>query len=178
MLPPRFSRVRAVAAACLWLGACSGWRSHGDTFYGHGGKKAPREATYAFGNPGGNWRPAPPSKHLQVAWIHHSRAATIRIHSECSDHGDGTLEQFLDHLRIGWTQWQVLETSQERMADRAALRAVVTAELDGVTFKHEFVILKKNGCLFDLSYSARPEAFPTGRGDFLRVVSGFRFPVG
>jgi hypothetical protein len=117
-------------------------------------------------------------KDVQVAWIHVRAPATIRIHSECANHGDGTLDQFLDHLRIGWTQWQVLEEKDVRLVDRAALQAVVTAELDGVSWKHEIVLVKKNGCLFDLTYSARPDVFEVGRADFRQVVGSFRFPVG
>ena len=50
--------------------------------------------------------------------------------------------------------------------------------LDGVPQTLEIVVVKKNGCLFDLIYFASPATFEQGRGDFARVVAGFEFPVG
>jgi hypothetical protein len=138
--------------------------------------KHPRAASYRVGLPGEGWKPAP-MKDVQVAWAHRDAPAGIRVHSECVGHGDAGLDEFLDHLRIGWTAWTVESRAEERLVDRAALRARVTATLDGVPFRHEFLLVKKDGCLFDLSLSARPDAFEAARPAFERVVAGFRFPV-
>ncbi len=138
--------------------------------------KAPREATYRVGLPGDGWRPLA-DRDLQVAWVQPETGAAIRVFSECSGHGDPRLDQALDHLRIGWTNWQVIDTRRTRLVGREALVARVEADLDGVRFRHEFWIVKKNGCLFDLSYSAPPAAFEGHVADFRRVVEGFSFPV-
>jgi len=114
---------------------------------------------------------------MQVAWRNADVHGVSGIHSQCEEHGDSSLYQFTDHLRIDWTQWKEISQTEERLVGRAALRSIVEAELDGVKFKHELVVVKKNGCLFDLSYSARPESFERGRAAFHRVVSGFEFPV-
>jgi len=114
---------------------------------------------------------------MQVAWRNADVHGVIGIHSQCEEHGDSSLYQFTDHLRIDWTHWKEISQTEERLVGRAALRSIVEAELDGVKFKHELVVVKKNGCLFDLSYSARPESFERGRAAFHRVVSGFEFPV-
>ena len=161
--------------ACLFAGACGGWRGHGDTYYAG---RFGQGATFGFDQPGPDWKPSAHLKDVQVAWVHRKLPATIQIHSDCEGHGDSLLPEFLDHLRIGWTQWNVIEEERGRLVGREYLRAIVGAELDGVQFRHEFVLFKKNGCLFDLTYSARPDVFPAGRDDFHRVVGGFRFPVG
>jgi hypothetical protein len=141
------------------------------------GKRSRFEATYRFGLPGEGWAPARRLQDVQVAWRNASIQGVIGIHSQCEEHGDSSLEEFTDHLRIDWTNWRVVEQENTRLIGRAALRTVVVAELDGMEFAHEIVVVKKDGCLFDLRYSAPPESFPRGRAAFARVVAGFEFPV-
>ncbi len=169
---PRWALLVALGA----LAAC-GWRGHGQIYYARDrGAQQPHEATYRVGLPGGGFEPVK-VKHSQVAWIDRSLGATIRVHSECTGHGDARLDQFLDHLRIGWSSWQVLDTHPETLVGREALRAHVRARLDGILFEHEFWIVKKDGCLFDLSVSAPPGSFARALPAFHRVVKGFRFPL-
>jgi hypothetical protein len=164
----------------LFLSACGGWRGQGDTYHQ---PRIPRDraraqTTYAFGLPGEGWRPLRTRlPEVQVAWIHPGYAGVIELHAACDDQGDSSLEQYTDHLRIDWTDWKVESQTRERIADREALRTIVAASLDGVSRKNELVVLKKNGCLFDLRFSADPGHFDQGREDFARVVGGFRFPV-
>ncbi len=156
---------------------CAGWR--GDVYLAHRtpAKLARKETTYRFGNPGPGWQPVRNLKDVQVAWTHRELGAVIEIHAQCDGQGDSSLDQYTDHLRIDWTSWEVESQEQTRLVDRAALRTVVTAELDGVVRRNELWVVKKNGCLFDLHYSASPAGFAGGRADFARVVEGFRFPT-
>lgn len=156
---------------------CRGWQ--GDMYLKHNApaKRARKEATYAFVPPGDRWRPVRKVEDVQVAWIDTGRASIIEIHAQCDDQGDSSLAQYTDHLRMDMTDWNVVEQREEQLLGRAAMRTVVDARLDGVPMRHEFVVLKKNGCLFDLSYSAAPRNFAAGQPDFHRVVDGFRFPV-
>jgi hypothetical protein len=168
-------------AALVLMSACRGWRGQGDTYYRpHVPRdRARAQTTYAFGQPGGEWRPLRTKlPEVQVAWIHPGYAGVIEIHAACDEQGDSSLEQYTDHLRIDWTDWQVESQAREQIIDREALRTIVVASLDGVPRKNELVVVKKNGCLFDLRYSADPTRFDRGRQDFARVVGGFRFPVG
>ena len=76
-------------------------------------------------------------------------------------------------LLIGYTDRDV--ESQEKVAldEREALRTRVTARLDGVPMTLELYVMKRNGCIFDLSYAAPPDAFARGLPDFRRFVDGF-----
>ncbi|HEX8953495.1 MAG TPA: hypothetical protein VF945_16680, partial [Polyangia bacterium] len=56
---------------------------------------------------------------------------------------------------------------------REALRTRVTAKLDGVPMTLELYVVKRDGCIFDLSYAAPPDAFERGAADFRRFVDGF-----
>ncbi|MCA9681217.1 MAG: hypothetical protein KC457_03410 [Myxococcales bacterium] len=155
--------------------------------------KTSKEATYRFGLPGPAWEPLG-EKGTQVAWHHSTDPAVIQIYSECGDHGDSDLEDFTDHQRIDYSEWKIVEEptgeldaeGRPRMrskqyyttiADREALRTTVRANLDGAEVMIEYVILKKNGCLFDLTYIAVPRAFDGHQQEFQRVIDGFRFPV-
>ncbi|MCX4244692.1 hypothetical protein [Paraliomyxa miuraensis] len=140
-------------------------------------KLARKEATYAFGDPGPQWQPVRNLKDVQVAWVRREIGGVIEIHAQCDDQGDSSLDQYTDHLRIDWTSWDVETQEQTRLIDRAALRTIVSAELDGVPRRNELWVVKKNGCLFDLRYSADPPHFGDGQGDFANVVQGLRFPL-
>lgn len=140
-------------------------------------KRARMEASYGVADPGDGWRRAGQVDGVQVAWHNRDLAGIIQIHSSCTDHGDSSLDQYTDHLRIDWTAWEVESQKEERLVGRAALRTVVVAELDGVKRKQELVVVKKNGCIFDIRYAAPPETFAQGQAAFGRVVAGFRYPV-
>lgn len=163
--------------ALTLVAGCAGWR--GDIYVAHRTplERARKEATYQFGLPGSGWRPVRNLKDVQVAWVNPDIGGAIELHAQCDDQGDSSLDQFTDHLRIDWTSWKVLAQEETRLVDRAALRTEVIGELDGVPRQNEFWVVKKNGCLFDLRYSATPAQFEQGRGDFADVVAGFRFPV-
>ncbi|MBL8942331.1 MAG: hypothetical protein JNK45_04240 [Myxococcales bacterium] len=164
-------------ASVLILAGCRGWQ--GDQYLRHRtpSSRAARETSYAFAPPGAAWREVRKAEHVQVAWVNDAAGAVITIHAQCDEQGDSSLEQYTDHMRIDWTGWKVLSQQQERLIDRAALRTVVDAELDGVPRRNEYVVVKRSGCLFDLQYSARPDSFDSARPGFVQVVEGFRFPT-
>lgn len=159
--------------------ACSGWRGAGDTYYRHSlpAKRARKEATFSFGQPGEAWRPLRKVKDVQVAWIRPEIRGVIEVRAQCDEQGDSNLLQFTDHLRIDWTDWKILSQTDQRLVDRAALRTVVTGQLDGVPMQLELWVVKRAGCLFDLRYAADPDRFAQGQPQFAAVVAGFSFPL-
>ncbi|MFO7565683.1 MAG: hypothetical protein R6X02_23775 [Enhygromyxa sp.] len=152
-----------------------------------------RLPSYRFGSPGAAWEPLR-TKDVQVAWRHDSDPAVIQIFGECENHGDSDLEDFTDHQRIDYSDWKIIEeptgeldaAGRPRMrpkqyyttiAQREALRTTVRANLDGVEVMIEYVVLKKDGCLFDLTYIAKPRDFERHFGDFQKVIDGFGYPL-
>lgn len=112
-----------------------------------------------------------------MAWRHRSLPLMIQVRSQCQEHGDSDLESFTDHLRIDFNEWKVVEERYVTLVERDAMRSTVDAELDGVPIKLELIVLKKDGCLFDLQLFGPPNYHPRGVQDFESVVAGFRFPV-
>ncbi len=116
---------------------------------------------------------------IQVAWVNTALEGVgiIEVYAQCDDQGDSSLQQYTDHLRIDWDGWTVLEQSETELVGRAAMRTVVDASLDGIPRRNELWVVKKDGCLFDLRYSAGAENFASGQAAFSRVVKGLRFPL-
>lgn len=176
MRPSTSSRVLLGVALLTTLAAgCGGWVGHGDTYYARRGEQ--HDATYRFGQPGPGWAPLE-QKGVQVAWFDKASDAVIVLDSQCDEHGDSTLEQFTDHLRIDFREWEIVSQERTTLAQRDAVHTVVLASIDGVIkTQMELYVVKKNGCLFDLEYIAPPRNFEGGRAAFAQVVGGFSFPV-
>ncbi len=200
--PPRTAGPRArrsAARASLLLVAlalgCQTWKG-GELYvkqWQPAWKGGDKQATFRVGTPGRSWEPLV-QEGTQVACQHGSDPAVIQPHSECQDHGDSDLEDFTDHQRIDYTTWQIVEEptgeldaeGRPRMrkkqyyttlAQREALRTTVRANLDGGDVMIEYLVLKKNGCLFDLTYIAVPRVFEQHLPAFDAVVEGFAFPI-
>ncbi|MCB9753509.1 MAG: hypothetical protein H6713_26500 [Myxococcales bacterium] len=168
-----------LAGSLLLVSGCAtGWINHGDIYVAAKTRgAAPAEATYRFGLPGGDWQPLN-EPGAQVVWANSQYPAVIHLDSQCGKHGDSSIEQFADHLRIDFREWNVVSQAVEPLAGRDAVRTVVVGELDGVQqMQMELVILKKDGCLFDFQLLAPPAHFAQGKPDFDRVVAGFSYPI-
>jgi hypothetical protein len=135
-----------------------------------------REVSFRIGLPGDGWRPLH-DRATQVAWQRDEPPGAIQVRSQCEEHGDSDLHDFTDHLRIDFGAWEIVEQEPLRLIGREALRTRVSAALDGVPVMLEVYVVKKDGCLFDLTYTALPYAFERGLPDFQRVVEGFAFPA-
>lgn len=159
------------------VAGCTGWVGHGNTYYRKRERGIHHEATYSFLSPGPQWSPLK-QKGVQVGWWNEGLGAAILLDSQCERHGDSTLEQFTDHLRIDFREWEVLSQERTTLVGRDAVRTVVLASIDGgAKTQMELVVVKKNGCLFDLEYIAPPRTFERGRAAFAQVVTGFTYPI-
>lgn len=158
------------------LVGCRGWRDEGNTFYAHRlpKKRARKETTYSFGSPGENWRPMRGLEDVQVAWSRPDFGAVITVHAQCDEQGDSSLEQYADHMRIDWTDWEVESQTEERLLDRAALRTIASARLDGRLKRVEMLLSKRAGCLFDLVAVGNPEHADALHTALQQVAGGFR----
>lgn len=149
--------------------------------------------SYRVSSPGPAWEPMS-GEGLQAVWHHSTDPAVIQVRGECEEHGDSDLEDFTDHQRIDYSSWEIVEEptgeldaeGRPRMrpmqyytaiAGREALRTTVRANLDGVEVMIEYVVVKKDGCLFDITYISTPEDFERHTAEFQQVIDGFDYPV-
>jgi hypothetical protein len=86
------------------------------------------------------------------------------------DGDDVPLRALTQHLYLGFTNRQI-EHEQDLMLDgRAALRTEMTASLDGVPKHLSFVVVKKDGCVYDFWHIASDSG---QNPEFDQFVQGF-----
>lgn len=100
----------------------------------------------------------------------------IAVNSECRDHGDPSLVVLTNHLLIGFEDRRVVEREELRLAGRGALRTHLKASLDGLPVEMELTVLKKDGCVYDLTYLAPPSRFDANLATYRRLVASFDAP--
>src|SRR5581483_10333972 len=93
----------------------------------------------------------------------------IEANATCRDDADAApLDVLTHHLLIGYTDRKVIEQRSVELARRQALHTRVAARLDGVPVLLDLYVLKRNGCIFDLSYAAPPARAAEGEPAFSR----------
>lgn len=161
-------RTATILSLVLFLGWATGCASSGTFRDGTFQREGVR---YHLDPPGPGWERVRVSGN-DLAWTDNS-GGVIAVNSECEDHGDPTLKVLTDHLLIGFEERQVLERKPMKVSGRAALLSSLRAELDGVPVRLELLVLKKDGCVYDLTYLGPPGAANEGIPTFRRLVDSF-----
>lgn len=133
-----------------------------------------RQASYYVQAPGPGWQPLSFSGN-DLAWGRGD--SLISVNSECEGHGDPSLEVLTGHLLIGFEDREILDRERLQLDGRGALRTRALASLDGVPVELEMVVLKKDGCVYDLIHTAPRGSLSEGQSAFDAVVSSFRTEV-
>lgn len=97
---------------------------------------------------------------------------TVGLAARCGRDGDDVpLRSLTQHLYLGFTD-RTLRLEREFTLDaRAALRTEMVASLDGVPQDLTFVVMKKDGCVYDFW---RVAAKPAPDAEFDAFVQGFQ----
>ncbi len=102
--------------------------------------------------------------------------ATVGAAGRCGRDGDDVpLQALTQHLHLGFTNRRWVSEDSFSLDGRAALRTEMIASLDGVSKYLVFVVLKKDGCVYDFYYIA--DERPRG-GEFDTFVAGFHALAG
>lgn len=110
-----------------------------------------------------------------LAFFNPSFNTIIQANSTCrADYEDASLSTLTSHLFNGLTNRKVIKQDERIIDRRAALYTEMSARLDGVEVYLAILLLKKDECVFDFAYYARPSTFGSGIGDFHRFIFGFR----
>ncbi len=126
---------------------------------------------YRVGVLTGAWRRVDVSDN-DLAFFHPS-LGTISINSTCRGYEDVPEQALMNQLLFG-TRDRVYRLEETVTVDgRGALHDVVDLTLDGVPLTLELYVLKKDGCVYDLSWISSRAAFARGRADFQAVVRSF-----
>jgi hypothetical protein len=108
-----------------------------------------------------------------VLAFHHDKLGTVSITSTCSDYEDVPEEALLNHLLFGMRERNFRSEETVTVDGRGALHAVIDVQLDGVPVTLEVYLLKKDGCVYDMTLISSREAFAGARGVLTRLIAGF-----
>jgi hypothetical protein len=100
--------------------------------------------------------------------------AVIAANATCRGHHDPPLSVLVNDLLIGTTARSVLLEETLHLDGREARHEVVALRLDGVPLIYDVYVMKKDGCVYDLTLISRPRAYDTVADQFVAFVSAFR----
>ena len=163
---PDSARAGRISAACLAL-ALAGCASASFSQ----GVYRDRYTTYRIGSLGTGWQPVHVSDNDLA--FHRARMGTISVNSTCTEYDDVPTSALLNHLLFETTQREALLEEVVPIDGRGARHVVMHAELDGVPLEFEVFIVKKDGCVFDLSHIRGQPSDPAARATFARFVQQF-----
>jgi hypothetical protein len=105
--------------------------------------------------------------------FHHPGGGTIALDVTCSDADDVPLDVLTRHLLIGIDPRQERSRTTLTVDGRGALRTRIDGQLDGVPVSLDLVVLKKDGCTYDLVLIAPPSLLAQRQPEFARFIGSF-----
>jgi hypothetical protein len=109
----------------------------------------------------------------QSVAYHHASGGTIAADITCGDADDVPLDVLTNHLLFGIRDRRELRRTGLIVDGRAALRTRLDGTIDGVRVTLDVVVLKKDGCTYDLLLLASPEVASRREPDFERFIAAF-----
>lgn len=100
--------------------------------------------------------------------------AIIAANATCRGHQDAPLSVLLNDLVMGTTEREILLEEDAMLDGRAARHQVLRAKLDGVPLVYDLYVVKKDGCVYDLTLVCSPPSYEQTADTFVSFVAGFR----
>lgn len=105
--------------------------------------------------------PQAPFESLSVStsdysWKSAKTGSAIGLISDCDPSADLSLETLRDEVVQALKESTIVKATQLTYQGRAALRSVVTGEVDGIKTHIDLMVFKKNGCSYTISLVAIP----------------------
>lgn len=155
---------RLTVFALLGLAACGG-TTFSDGVYSDAFTR------YRVGQLSAAWKPVEASGN-DLAFYRHGMG-TIAVNSTCREYEDVPLPALVNHLLFDTTRRNLLLEETVTLTGRGAQHVLADLELDGVPIQLELFVLRKDGCVYDLSHIRARSAGGSARGEFLAFVEGF-----
>jgi hypothetical protein len=110
-----------------------------------------------------------------IGFFSDEAGAVIESNVTCGSQDEAApLAALTNQLLIGYTERRVRAQALVPLAGREALHSLVDAKLDGVPTRLDLYVLKRNGCVFDLSFAVPANRQGRGERDFAEFVAGFQ----
>lgn len=127
-----------------------------------------------YSAPGGDFASFSPD-HLDAAWKNPKNGNSISYLSDCDPKNDPSLNSIQKGILQGIQKQEVL-LEYKRFNGRQALFTEVKGEVDGIPSQIKLVILRKNKCIYVLTYVGLDSHFGTNQKEFDSFVRGFQAP--
>ena len=101
-----------------------------------------------------------------------NEGGTIYANVDCDPNQDAPLDVLTNHLLFG-VDVKMEQRAEMTLAGRKALRTRIHGEVDGVPVELDTIVMKKNGCVYDLGLAAGPDTFDTHEHAFEEFIAGF-----
>ena len=122
---------------------------------------------------GADWIPIQ-IKGAEQAWIIPNEGSSLLIDSTCKVVDQSTpLVALTAQLLIGMTEQALLEQQFIPYQNREALISTFDLKIDGIPSKLHALVLKKDGCVFDIVLTCSPDNYTKRLADFERLQSLF-----
>jgi hypothetical protein len=132
------------------------------------------EVSYRLGPVPSDWRRVDVADGPDVAWEVGTTGVLVHVYHACGRNMDSPLPALVQQLLIGFTDREFVEEETIPFDGREARHVLVRAKLDGAPVLIELFVLKKDGCVFDLSCVGPPARVEAVRPAFRAFVEGFR----
>ncbi len=110
----------------------------------------------------------------EVGFFNNEVGGVIQTDTVCRDDAEAApLTALTNRLLIGYSERNDLSSELVQLDRREALHTIIEAKLDGVPVTLDLYVMKRNGCIFDLSFAAPVARFAEGKDEFERFVRGF-----
>jgi hypothetical protein len=107
-----------------------------------------------------------------LAW-HDRGLGTISVNATCSGYDDVPTSALLNQLLFGTTERQFRLDETATLDGRAARHAIVDVEMDGVPVRLNVYLMRKDGCVYDLTHVGALEQAARAQPVFEHFVSEF-----
>lgn len=125
---------------------------------------------YSLESPGDGWQRLD-MEQANVAWLNRDLGAALLVNSHCQGVEDAPLEVLTRHLLMGLTDVETVAERRLELSGREALETTVEGKLDGVRRRLQLLVLKKDGCVYDVVLDASPDGFSRAVPGYERVRS-------
>lgn len=122
---------------------------------------------------GAEWMPIQ-IKGAEQAWVIPEEGSSLLIDSQCrSRDQDIPLNALTAQLLIGMTDQTLVEQKTIPFQNRDALLSTFSLKVDGAKQKMHILVLKKEGCVFDIVLTTPESAFEKRLPDFEKIQKLF-----
>ncbi|MBU4485268.1 hypothetical protein KKA47_07615 [bacterium] len=111
-----------------------------------------------------------------VNFFNEETASSVATTAYCGDYFEDQSARVLSsQLMSSLTNRKIVSYEKLQLDERGAVRTISTAELDGVSFKLDTVVISKDCCVFDFIYIAPIETYDLAVKDFESFFKAFQY---